>query len=331
MKNVQRFVLLLLLLLLGSQALPVPKVHAWSGRTPTQYGGLADYNWIEYLKTQYNTDANAADYVMYQPDDSYGTSPSGNMQWVLLIGSKITFTTDSNGLSKFCTNPSTPFSSAYTVYQSTTNGGALAYGINPSPATGYAQSNGSYCVGLTGAGVDRPLYALAFTKATFTSGYTGSPIPLHTLTIPKQSCAALDIACWMGDLGTAIGGTLDNVSKAILAGLTWLFVPDSSTMAANFTRIQALISDKLGLISDSFSVITNLFQPLINANDNGCTTAGCTKSFGTLFGRPFNVDFATVAKTMPSVWSFTTLFLRGAILIAFAFVMRRKIIEIIAR
>ncbi len=147
----------------------------------------------------------------------------------------------------------------------------------------------------------------------------------------SSSCGTLDIGCYVARIATSVGSALSSLGQEITGALAWLFIPDSQTISDKYAQIRSLLTDKLGFIADSFTVISNVFAPLINANSAGCTTAGCTKSFGALFGSPFSVDFATVSKTMPSVWTWVTLFIRGIILVGFVFMMRRKIIEIMAR
>jgi hypothetical protein len=157
-------------------------------------------------------------------------------------------------------------------------------------------------------------YGASWTYAPLVTGlpYAATPPALDMNDPNNVKCPAFplpDITCWTRKI----------------------FVPSTNSMTSFTTSLSDWFKTKFGFLAYAVSIIGDILGLFLHPDPANCTVNGCYKNFGAMFGHPFIVDFASVAKTMPSVWIFATMFVRGAIIIGFMFMSRNKIQSIMRK
>lgn len=142
-------------------------------------------------------------------------------------------------------------------------------------------------------------------------------------------CTTLDIACHINKVFSAVGDTLKEIAKSGLRLFANLFVPDGAQVQADFEEFEDAMTAKLGFLAYPVTFMVDVFEAFTATGSGTCTTEGCVKSFGNLFGGGFSIDFASVAVNFPSLWSWLCGFLIGLTILELIIMIRKKALGVI--
>lgn len=308
--------------------IPAPTASAWTGRLQTNYGGLAGWDWQAVYKEKYLVNLSETNYVIFNTTGTpyeaipspYDNSGGTYHQFLIAVGYPITFETDTNGYSSFCA-PSFQVKQIKDDFrlQPMTNR------IFDTSISGFSMGTtpNKYCFGISPSGNSNTVTSLANTKATFSSSYTGSPIPIEKLTLPKPECDVFDLPCWTKDLATDVG-------DKILGGFTRLLAPDSGKTDYVFQDLNAYMQDKLGFLAYPVTFTVDLLNSF-NAGGNWCNESSCSKNFGTIWGQPLTINLTQLKTSAPEIWTFGIVTLRGLTVAGLIFAIRSKYMEVLRK
>ncbi len=145
---------------------------------------------------------------------------------------------------------------------------------------------------------------------------------------PGQKCGAIEVGCWVGKIFRGIANTFEAFGMALVEAFVNIFAPDSNEVKADFDNFASFMQEKLGFLVYPIVFISDVF----NAFTSGtawCSATACTKDFGNLFGRPFNLDLRQLQVTMPTVWTWFTAMIRGLTILGLLIAVRKKYMGVV--
>ncbi|HEX8182085.1 MAG TPA: hypothetical protein VF575_00610 [Candidatus Saccharimonadales bacterium] len=301
------------------------QAHAWTGYPETNVGLLPQTQWTKAAADAIpGFNASASKYVVYTGGTFlYNPSPNDTpdrRQHILCISSTdITFLT-TNGQSAF---RSTASFNCYTVYYHLED-------VEKVYITTYATNSGSTSI-YQGYYTQNIMDTLAYAvNVKFDSSYQSTKGVNDVPSTATKVCSALEFSCWMGDLGDNITGAVSGMAQNILKGIAFLFSPDSGRISAIFDNFQQFMNQKLGFLVYPFEFFGG-FLGAFTSGSSWCSESSCNKNFGNIFGQPFTINLIQMKSTMPALWTYALLFLRGMLILALIYGIRRKYLEVMTR
>jgi hypothetical protein len=143
-----------------------------------------------------------------------------------------------------------------------------------------------------------------------------------------SGCAITNISCILTGAFNKVSNTLTGVANAAFGLFAKLFMPDSVDIANKVTDLQSYLAGKLGFLTYPATFLIDVFNSFTGTTSTWCTAISCSKNFGTLLGKPFNVDFLTGKNTYPTYWTYAIDVIRGLTILELAMLVRRKYITI---
>jgi hypothetical protein len=141
------------------------------------------------------------------------------------------------------------------------------------------------------------------------------------------TCSALDIPCEIGKLVTGIQNTIVSGVQAVLNAFASLFVPDSTQLQTEYSSLSTSLATHLGFLTYPLTFVVDLFNSF-SSSSSWCSSSGCVKDFGSIYGHDYSLDIAAVAEAWPSAWTLISAAMRGMIVLALMLAIWRKFIEI---
>lgn len=145
-----------------------------------------------------------------------------------------------------------------------------------------------------------------------------------------QTCSALEVGCWISKAMGGVTDTLANLGTGIIQGIAYLFSPDQAELSAKMNSFQTFMTAKLGFLTYPFTYFGSLFTGF-TSNSNWCTETSCTKDFGQLFGKPVSMNLIQLKTTMPALWTYILLALRGMLVFGLIYGLRKKYLEVVSK
>lgn len=292
-------------------------VSAWTGYPPTNVGLLPQTNWTDEIDDLGATNFNASSskYVVFNNSGVlYEISGNPNRShWLCTNTSNIEFVTIS-GDSKF--RSTSPFN-CYILY---VDSSTMDVHLNATSVSG-SLSGGFYSFN----GMDTIAYAV---NTNFNPNYESSKGVNDVPLVAGKSCAPLEFSCWMGSIAGTITGGLSAISEQILRGFAFLFSPDSQALATRITTFQTYMNQKLGFLTYPFVFFSDLFTSFTSGS-SWCTESSCAKSFGNLWGTNVSINLIQLKTTMPALWDFSLLTIRGLLVFGLIYGLRKKYMEVV--
>lgn len=106
--------------------------------------------------------------------------------------------------------------------------------------------------------------------------------------------------------------------------------PSPTAMQTEFNSLESFFNAKLGFLVYPFSFFAGVFNAFTSSS-SWCNTTTCTKSFGNIFGTPYTVNLTQLSTTMPQLWSFLLIFMRGALIVGLLYGIRAKYLEVMSK
>lgn len=85
---------------------------------------------------------------------------------------------------------------------------------------------------------------------------------------PTKGCSAIDIGCWIGKIFDGVIDGFQSLAEGILAGITFLFVPDTEVAEITFNDIMDFITEKLGFLVYPIEWLMDLLDGIVGGIDN---------------------------------------------------------------
>jgi len=145
----------------------------------------------------------------------------------------------------------------------------------------------------------------------------------------STSCTTLDFACKIKQAWDGVTDTFVAVGEAIVSGIASIFAPDSTQIKSDFDTLGAFMDTKFGFLTYPFTFINNIFNAFNNSSNNWCTTSSCTKNFGNFYGHPFSVNVTQLKTSVPTYYTWFTLFMRGLLVLALLLSLRSKFMKVL--
>jgi len=145
----------------------------------------------------------------------------------------------------------------------------------------------------------------------------------------STSCTTLDFACKIKQAWDGVADTFAAVGEAIVNGIASIFAPDGNQIKSDFDSLGAFMEAKFGFLSYPFTFIVNIFNAFNNSTNNWCTTTSCVKNFGNFYGHAFNVDVTQLKTSVPTYYTWFTLFMRGMVVLALLLSLRQKFMKVL--
>lgn len=147
----------------------------------------------------------------------------------------------------------------------------------------------------------------------------------------EAQCSATDIACKISRVFRRVADTFHAVGQAILRGIAVLFAPDSADFNELYTDFTSFFDTKLGFLLYPFQFIGSMFNAYNDTSNQWCTMSNCQKSLGEVYGTEMKLDVLQWRLTAPALFNFLTATLRGLTVLALAFAIHRKYLEVIKK
>lgn len=333
--------LLFVVVLLTGVFITTSQASAWTTNPlPSIDGaGLPRWNWPDTIKTEWNCSgtcnalpwfsAETSSYIIGSnpsatgipaAPDIFGTVYTNFFMAVAPDGDRLVFNKKTDGTYELKTVSGAGFITANLQdHTKTTAGGHDNYGNAPMSAPVSAP-----ITNLTGIyRVKNVNYSTTWDGGSFSSdiayGSVGGSAP--------ATCGALDFGCWFSKAFDGVQNTMVSVAEAVAKAFAYMFAPDGNKTKTEFDGLNTFMTNKLGFLVYPFTFMSTLFNAF-SSGTSWCTTTSCTKSFGNLFGKPFNLNLNQLAVTMPTLWTWFIAMTRGITVLAIVLTIRRKYIGI---
>lgn len=143
-----------------------------------------------------------------------------------------------------------------------------------------------------------------------------------------EHCDLMEFSCWLNKITDGITNGFDAVVSGVAKAMAYLFAPDANKTKASFDDFNSFMLAKLGFLAYPFQFIGNLFTAFTSGT-SWCSESSCTKSFGNLFGQPFNLNIIQLRSTMPTLWTWLTAMIRGLTILALILAVRKKYMGVV--
>lgn len=122
------------------------------------------------------------------------------------------------------------------------------------------------------------------------------------------------IPCAAGRLTSGIANGMTQMAKdimdGIIAGFSFLFIPDENYMSGLFADQEEFWNNKLGFLVFPVVLMSDIYSEFTDFSGSPCTETNCTYNFGNFFGSNFSVNFSQMHNVSPQLWTFTLLVIR---------------------
>jgi len=131
---------------------------------------------------------------------------------------------------------------------------------------------------------------------------------LQNTSASVNECDPLDFACWLERTFDGVADTFTGVTKALLQGITFLFVPPASAISNSFGVLKDTFEDKLGFLGYPLTFFIDVFNATLDTSVWGPTsTSGlydnCAFEFGAFMGADLSINLCAFGETWPDAWA----------------------------
>lgn len=160
------------------------------------------------------------------------------------------------------TNLSTIRRSGNFTNSQTTNIGFTSPGTS-TPSTVSGQDNTNFWFYRIGSNTSYSLPCSTWGSVNYETSWDksqGEKVPTPN---PTKDCEAINIGCWIGKIYSGVIDSFQSLAEGLLAGITFLFVPDGDVMAFQFNELKEFMIDKLGFLAYPFEWIINMIDGVV--------------------------------------------------------------------
>lgn len=173
--------------------------------------------------------------------------------------------------------------------------------------------------------------ALVAHNVDYQASWTYTQITKNITAGDEVQCDTWDVACKIAGAFRGIADTFKTVGEVIVKALASFFMPDGTKVKSYIDDFNTFMSDKLGFLVYPVTFMADFFGAFTDTSNNWCTSAGCTKSFGNIFGSNFSLNFTEMNIHMPSMFTWFLAALRGMTVLMLIFMVRHKFMEVQAK
>lgn len=154
---------------------------------------------------------------------------------------------------------------------------------------------------------------------------------------PTKGCKAIDLGCWVGKIFDGVIDGFQSLAEGLLAGITFLFVPDGDVASITFNDLKDFLTEKLGFLMYPFDFMLDFYDGVVTGieTDQAWGTGVCGGgadapaiegiSNTTFFGTQFKMEWCSVPSFIKTAVGW---FLRISLALACFYLFERRLHEV---